>query len=694
MADLIRNGGAAFVPPDLLNDSSTPDANLDYFDVVITGLIPDTDYAMQFAWVYEDKTLSPYSSSLDLHTNPITIPEVTNISTSWSNNDLTITWNRPEETVNGSVIGLADSYILSLTYGNTTQKIPFNGDPKQTLQKYILTQDKARGWFKPNFPDQYTGLLQVVNSDGTSTGTTFTTASLSDGITGQNISDSSWALTKVLDGYIVSWAQFTDTGTRAIYDYTEVWQSTAETGTYVLVASGQSPLPIVYYSDLSTKYVKIRHRTKRGTYSNYSNVKQIKAADPSGYRDTGPTNNGTLRLDTPEVDDNGLFDFNYKFKISWDAENDPSIPVVGYRIRWRVKDSGDPYTYTLVPGQNTSSTYLYGVVANTTYEIGKNTIDEYGNTTSEWKTDYITTGAFNGEIKDAKYIKAGWMKLGFGITGNGGPEDVSPGSNKGLYLGPSNYWYVTGNSIESSGAYIKVGSSTSNLIFNGTDLTVTGKINATAGNFIGSISVGGIDSSGSSISGQLRVIQQWDTTVSPAVPKTGIEIGQLNTTYVNVPGVTLSSGIYAYNKQSSKYVLINAADGSIRANNAYIDGTITSSGPVGSWTSNALTISGGKISADNVILLEAPNVEVFGDDFIVNGGNLQVTGNAKIDTNLRVVGMAWDETVASAWSTYKVVGASKDGSLNSWFGVMTSGAYGVSAPPGTIGSDGDFLFST
>ena len=65
---VLKNGGAAYVPPDLLNDTSTPDLNSDYFDVVVTDLALDTDYAMQFAWVYEDKTLSPYSASYDIHT--------------------------------------------------------------------------------------------------------------------------------------------------------------------------------------------------------------------------------------------------------------------------------------------------------------------------------------------------------------------------------------------------------------------------------------------------------------------------------------------------------------------------------------------------------------------------------------------------------------------------------------------------
>jgi hypothetical protein len=58
---IVRNGGAAYVPPDLLNDTSQIQDDKDYIDVVLTDLNLDTEYKMQFAWVYEDKTISDYS---------------------------------------------------------------------------------------------------------------------------------------------------------------------------------------------------------------------------------------------------------------------------------------------------------------------------------------------------------------------------------------------------------------------------------------------------------------------------------------------------------------------------------------------------------------------------------------------------------------------------------------------------------
>jgi hypothetical protein len=58
---IVKNGGAAYVPPDLLNDTSQIQDDKDYIDVVLTDLNLDTEYKMQFAWVYEDKTISDYS---------------------------------------------------------------------------------------------------------------------------------------------------------------------------------------------------------------------------------------------------------------------------------------------------------------------------------------------------------------------------------------------------------------------------------------------------------------------------------------------------------------------------------------------------------------------------------------------------------------------------------------------------------
>ena len=642
----LEEGGAAYVPPDLLTDSSDYNIDKNFFDVVVTDLKVDTDYNFQFAWVYEDKTVSAYSANYAVTTLPIVIPEVSNIITQWTVSTLNIFFNRPEETIAGVLINRAKSFIITLTALNgdgvsKTAKFTPNVDASQTQQKYEITEARMDTWRKSDgskfIPPSFTGTIQVVNDDGKSVGLSFTSASNSDAITNGTIADNEWSLTSVLDGYFVNIVPFTTPSKSEFYSYTEVWEATVTGGPYSFVTKGTNPIARVYVSDLTNKYVKIRHVAKAGTYSNYSNEKIIAAANPSGFDATGPNNNNPITPGTPVIDGDGLFDFNYKVPFSWTAETDTTIQ--GYRIRWRINGSNTGYMTTVVSGRSTTTTMLFGVLAGQTYEVGKNTYDEYGNTTSAWQTTTVAIPAFTGTMASGKFLSAGNMKLGYGIGGKGGTADTNINVNKGLYLGPSNYWYITGNTVTDVGGYLSVGGTPTTgvnagkfvgMTFDGTDLSITGTINALAGNFTGTVSIGGIDSAGTAIPGQLRVVQEWDTVTNPLVPapKTGIEIGKLSTTYVTVPGVTLTNGVYAYNKTGGKYVLINAADGSIRANNGIVGGwTISDAGisktssysdPIfGTSTLTTILSSTGTIS----ITSDVSNIFSFGDQSLFKVSN-------------------------------------------------------------------------
>jgi hypothetical protein len=72
-----------------------------------------------------------------------------------------------------------------------------------------------------------------------------------------------------------------------------------------------------------------------------------------------------------------------------------------------------------------------------------------------------TAGEFSG------YMSAGSMKIGTNVNS----------TNDGLYMGTDNYWYNTG--------VFKVGTTDKNMTWDGTDLTITGTVNATSG-YIGS----------------------------------------------------------------------------------------------------------------------------------------------------------------------------------------------------------------
>lgn len=616
---VVKNGGAAYVPPDLLNDVSQIQDDKDYIDVVLTDLNLDTDYKMQFAWVYEDKTISGYSTVFEVTTSGVSVPNVANISSEWKGSTLFISFDRPEELVNGILTNRAKSFEISLTALNgsgvsTTGKFTQNVDPSQTRQKFELTEARMDTWRSAgnskHVPKVFSGVIKTVNDDGVSSGLSFTTASNGSTLTGKAIADSSWNVSARLDGYFVYVNPFTDPGESESYLYTEVYQSTTLGGTYSLVTSGQSPLSVYYVSDLNTKYVKIVHRVKDGTYSLYSNVKTVASLSPSGYDGTAPSNNSTLTGGTPSVDGDGLFDFNYKVPFTWTQNSDTT--TLGYKIRFRISGSSGGYTYMSVPGRSTTSTYLYGVLANQSYEVGLGVYDEYDNVSSTWSTVTITTPAFTGAITGTKALTAGDMKLGYGIGGQN--------ANKGLYLSTNNYWYVSGNTVLDNAAVIKIGSATDNLSWDGTTLSVTGKINANSGNFTGSISVGS-----PTVSGQLRVIQSYKA--DGVTPDSAIELGKFAGS-VTVAGVTTSHGIYAYSGTTGKYVLINAADASIRANNGVLGGwTISDSGisktasysdPI--FGSTTLTTTLG--SAGTISLVSSANSTLgFGDQSILTVSN-------------------------------------------------------------------------
>ena len=64
-------------------------------------------------------------------------------------------------------------------------------------------------------------------------------------------------------------------------------------------------------------------------------------------------------------------------------------------------------------------------------------------------------------------------------------------------------------------------------------------------------------------------------------------------------------------------------------------------------------------------------------------------------TRINVQNISWSvDSGTTSNPTYRVVGSNGAGDLKTWFGVITSGAYGTSSPPSNIGSNGDFLFST
>lgn len=124
MADL-KDGGASYLPPDLLKDTSTPDTDKNYFKITITDLELNTEYPLQFAWVYEDKTISDYSATYNVVTASETTLNAPSIPTLyWGNGLLSVEWNGKDYTDANPLLNYkqVNIWIRGGNFGNTSVK--------------------------------------------------------------------------------------------------------------------------------------------------------------------------------------------------------------------------------------------------------------------------------------------------------------------------------------------------------------------------------------------------------------------------------------------------------------------------------------------------------------------------------------------------------------------------------------------
>jgi hypothetical protein len=335
--------------------------------------------------------------------------------------------------------------------------------------------------------------------------------------------------------YQVKW----DMPTFASYADTIVYESNTNSfsPSSKVVYVGTSNQCNILTSDLLPKYVYVVHRDmfRQSCIAGFV-AGPIVIKDPITVDANPPTNDFTVGTATVQDDPDGLFTFNKKVLFNWTANTDES--TYGYQIRFRRVGTTD-YTYMSVPGRTTTSTYLYGVKAGQTYEIGVSTYDQFGNTNvSDWKSyPNIVIPASTSLAADVA-ITAGDMKMGYGIGGDN--------ANKGLYLGPENYWYIQGNTTASSAARLSVGGTNDKLLWDGTNLSVTGNLTARSGSFTGNILLASTNAS------------IYNGTINSAGNLTG------NGFALNATGLKVANG--------TNSITLDAANGQITANAGNIAG--------------------------------------------------------------------------------------------------------------------------
>ena len=394
------------------------------------------------------------------------------------------------------------------------------------------------------------------------------------------IPDLSTAPTNVVaTGGFYSYQLKWDTPTFLSYGDTIVYENSSNSfnSSSKVVYAGTANQCTILTSDLVPKYVYVVHRdmfldaNKKGTV-----VGPITIQDPITVDANPPTNTFTVGTTTVQDDPDGLFTFNKKILFTWTENTDAT--TYGYQIRFRRLGTTD-YTYMTAPGKSTTSTYLYGLKAGQTYQIDITTYDQFGNiNTANWRSypNIVISGSTSLQADVA--ITAGDMKLGYGIGGDN--------ANKGLYLGPENYWYVVGNTTASSAARLSIGGTSDKMVWNGTSLSITGDLTARAGTFSGNILM---STSNASI---------YNGTINSAGNLTG------NGFALNSTGLKVANG--------TNSVTIDAANGRIIAN----------AGTIGGWslTDSLLNQNGARLSStgyielggentDNIIRLDATNAD-------------------------------------------------------------------------------------
>lgn len=260
------------------------------------------------------------------------------------------------------------------------------------------------------------------------------------------------------------------------------------------------------------RLVRAKFSKKLGGFTGYSNIVTV-TPDKIDPTDTTAPSNPTNVSATASVDANDKTGFSLQATISFTKSNDTDCR--GYRVRWTTQTSNPIYEYGYVDHPETGNTVSFtvsGLIPNTTYYYQVASVDQFNNTQS-----YTTAGTFiaqdsvataEGSLARLKsYISIGGatgdqFKFGTGILDSINTSitttpafTAAPATGyHGILLNKTgnknNFWLTTGQ--------LRVGTDTQYMYFNGTDLYLTGDINARSGKISGNVT---ITSGGSFIAG-------------------------------------------------------------------------------------------------------------------------------------------------------------------------------------------------
>lgn len=261
----------------------------DYWDVVIPDLDCNTDYALQVAWIFSDKSsgTSEFSDRFNFRTPgprrtcPINVVAVWNDATA----DLKVSWEKPFLEDNVTRDNRIKLFQLTLTAaGEEPIFIPFAAKSGVNEYSYTLSQANNMANFGGVFQTTITGKITSIYGDGSSDDCPFVIPVYID-----PVCVSATATPTVISadsGIIVSWQ---DAATKlGTYRETRVYVSeTASPYNWVLRYTGFGPASITLYT-LNTVYVKLNHLSDSGCQSVDSAIVEAKAYDQIVFDDLPP----------------------------------------------------------------------------------------------------------------------------------------------------------------------------------------------------------------------------------------------------------------------------------------------------------------------------------------------------------------------------------------------------------------------
>jgi hypothetical protein len=349
-------------------------------------------------------------------------------------------------------------------------------------------------------------------------------------------------------GYNVSW----DLPTFKNYDYTRIYESSSESGTYTVVRNERGASTYVPKSSLSTVWVKVSHVNKAGAESNLvaSVPPSITPIDPVPTDVTPPAVPTSLSWEDAGTESkNGItvaamrahwqvseITSGYKVRVTEDIVNRENwavydVPAIKAKVTNKqlltnvatltlTAHSFRPDDYVTVFNVGAPFDGKFKITSVTTNTI---TFNLTGSDVSSQASDgdviassFVVTDLYPGTqyygsilaydsannltqfVSEGTFTTSGVAgTVGKKITIDGTSMAFGPnvsGTNDGLFIDSNNYWYNTGT--------FKAGTTTNNLSWDGVNLRLDGRVIARSGSFSGNIFMSGtgtIDSNTASL---------------------------------------------------------------------------------------------------------------------------------------------------------------------------------------------------